>query len=735
MKIWGATVLGMVAAVGDVAAQTGDGLLEASDTVLLAEVRVIANPAELARIPGSATLIAPAALEVWRATTADEALRRIPGISIREEEGFGLRPNIGVRGLNPTRSTKVLLLEDGVPVTFAPYGDNAAYYHPPITRFDRVEVLRGAGQIAFGPQTVGGVINYVTPAIPLTTTGRIAITGGDRSFLDVNARGSTTVGGFGTLATFGRRQADGARENTSTTVEDIMVKGTSRVGERSAVTVRGNYYRERSNVTYSGLTEAEWEANPFANPFVSDSMNLSRWGASATHVVSFSPLSRITTTIYTSDVDRSWWRQSSNSAQRPNDASDPACGGMANLSATCGNEGRVRVYRLYGIEPRLRTAYSLLGIGAELEAGVRWHSEDQYRRQIHGASPNARVAGPESDRNSGLREDNERLNTAWSAFAQQRVAFRQVTVTPGLRVEHVTYERRNLLADVGGTTLLTQLIPGAGATYEMRPGMLLFGGVHRGFAPPRTEDVIDNSSGAVIDLDPELSWNLEAGFRGNAGPLNVELTAFRMEFENQIIPASVAGGTGAALTNSGKTLHQGAELGLRFDGGSLLGLDGPYLESSLTWLPTARFEGERYAWISTSGADLGKVYAAQNAGGTRQRVSVEGNRLPYAPETTYNVALGFHRERGVDLRLERYGVGEQFTDPANSRVAVADGQQGSIPAYGIWNASASHRVASSGTRVFINVRNLTDELYIADRTRGLLPGAPRSVHVGVRQEF
>jgi Fe(3+) dicitrate transport protein len=701
----------------------------------LAEIRVISTPAELSRIPGSATLLSPAALELWRTPTTTEALRRVPGLSVREEEGLGLRPNIGVRGLNPTRSTKVLLLEDGIPVTFAPYGDNAAYYHPPITRFEEVEIVRGSGQVAFGPQTVGGVINYITPRIPAASTGRIALTGGDRGFLDVNGRGSTHFGRIGALATFNHRQGEGAREHTGTSVNDFTLKATAPIGARNAITVRGNYYRERSNVTYSGLTEAEWAENPFSNPFANDSMKLNRWGASATHALTVSPFTRLTTTVYTSDVDRDWWRQSSNSGQRPNDASDPACGGMANLHTTCGNEGRLRSYRLYGVEPRLRMHHSLFGLASELETGLRWHSEVQDRRQVNGATPNAREAGPGSDGNSGLREDNLRRNTAWSAFAQQRVMLGQFTVTPGVRVEHVAYERTNRLNDAHGTTELTQVIPGAGVTYEVRSGLLLFAGAHRGFAPPRTEDVIDNNSGTTIDLDAELSWNYEAGLRGHAGPLNVELTGFRMDFENQIIPASVAGGTGAALTNSGRTLHQGVELGLRLRGARLLNFGEPYVESSMTWLPTARFVDERYAYIGTASSDAGKVYTAQNAAGTRQQISVTGNRLPYAPEASYTVALGIQRDKGLDLRLERFAVSEQFGDAANSLVTVADGQQGTIDGHAIWSVSASQRIASTGTRVFLSVRNLTDELYIADRTRGMLPGAPRSVQVGLRQEF
>ena len=189
-RCWPVVVASLGMALPVAAQQGGAGLagrdgavpsreVQNGDTIVLAEIRVVGRPAELGRIPGSATLVTSSALEIWRVPTMNEALRRVPGVTVREEEGLGLRPNIGIRGLNPTRSTKVLLLEDGIPVTFAPYGDNAAYYHPPVTRFETVEILRGSGQIAFGPQTVGGVINYITPTIPQEGGGRVAV-GDDR---------------------------------------------------------------------------------------------------------------------------------------------------------------------------------------------------------------------------------------------------------------------------------------------------------------------------------------------------------------------------------------------------------------------------------------------------------------------------------------------------------------------------------------------------------------------------
>ena len=127
---------------------------------------------------------------------ATEALRKAAGINVRDEEGFGLRPNIGLRGLNPTRSTKMLLLEDGIPLAYAPYGDNASYYHPPIDRFDRIEILKGAAVNQYGPQTVGGVINYITPTPAEEPSAMLRATAGNRDYTNLHGR----FGGYGARA-------------------------------------------------------------------------------------------------------------------------------------------------------------------------------------------------------------------------------------------------------------------------------------------------------------------------------------------------------------------------------------------------------------------------------------------------------------------------------------------------------------------------------------------------------
>lgn len=709
----------------------------------LPAVEVIGRPETLTEIPGSGSVLDSATLTQSRVFTTNEALRKVPGMYVRDEEGFGLRPNIGIRGLNPTRSSKVLLLEDGIPFTLAPYGDNAAYYHPPVDRFDHIEVLKGSGQILFGPQTIGGVINYVTPTVPTRFGGFVTLAPGNRDYFNGHLRVGVPWAASGWLFDYVRKQGDGARENIGSQLNDVNLKAAVALGHGHSLNLRGNYYSENSRVTYSGLTEAEFQANPRQNPFQNDSLLLDRWGASASHRIGFGERGALTTTMYGYLVSRDWWRQSSFSNQRPNDASDPDCGGIANLNTTCGNEGRLRDYKVWGVEPRLRLTHGLLGLLSRIDLGARAHFEYQDRLQVNGDTPTSRTTGAPDDVNSGVREDNTRRNQAYSAFFQNRVFVGNWSFTPGVRVEHVRYQRANQLpvpgspSGVTGRTTLTELIPGFGVTYAAGATTTLFAGVHRGFAPPRTEDIISNTTGGVVELDAELSWNYEVGGRGQVHPgVQVEATLFRMDFSNQIIPASLAGGTGATLTSAGQTLHQGLELAARLDGAALFGsAHNLYLRGAYTYLPTARFEASRFVYVGTGGSDVGKVYNEQDAGMTRTQLSVSGSRLPYAPKHLLSATLGFAAGFGLDARMEAVYVGPQFGDALNTSVVVSDGQQGPIAGYTIWNAAVNYTLAPLRTTVFLTAKNLFDKVYVTDRVRGIIPGSPRLVQAGFTQRF
>ena len=683
-----------------------------NENVVVLASEVSGNAERLRRLPGSVDVVDRDTLNRANVVTTNEALRKIPGLNVRDEEGLGLRPNIGIRGLNPTRSNKVLLLEDGIPLTYAPYGDNASYYHPPIERFERVEVFKGGAQIGYGPQTISGLVNYITPAPPARHAGAVHVAGGNRAYFNGHMNYGNTIGHTGFLVDYMRKQADGSRENLHSELNDVNLKLTRTVGANQVWTLRNNYYSEDSNITYSGLRQAEWDANPRANPFKNDFFYVDRYGTSATHGYTFNGNVALTTNAYFTSFRRHWWRQSSNSGQRPNDSGDPNCGGMANLNTTCGNEGRLRQYYTFGVEPRFRVHHRALGIVGEADFGMRVHFEHQNRRQENGATPTAR--------SGQLVEHNLRSNQAYSTFALNRFLFGSWTVTPGVRVEHVRFERTNQLPAANGATGktdLTQVIPGIGVSHTAGSRVTTFAGVHRGFAPPRTEDVI-GLNGGVIDLDSELSWNYEVGARTElARGVRVDGTFFWMDYENQIVQASLAGGVGATLTNGGSTFHQGMEVVGRIDSAPMLdSMHNVSLRLAYTHVPVAKFTGMRFSNIPGFAT-----------------TAITGNRLTYAPEHLVSVGVGYAQPSGLDLLLEVVRTSDQFGDDLNTVAGTADGQRGLIPAATHVNTAVNYDLGRA--TVFFTIKNLLDDTFIVDRSRGILPSMPRLLQVGVRARF
>lgn len=715
------------------------------------EILVIGSDKDLLDIWGSVALITREDLDRSRVLTVNDALRQVAGILPRDEEGAGVRPNIGIRGLNPTRSSKVLLLEDGIPLAFAPYGDNASYYHPPLGRFERIEVLKGASQVRFGPQTIGGVINYITPRAPDTFEAKLSAQAGNRDGLGLDARiGGPVLGGRGFINA-DHRQAAGSRDNQLLRATDLFAKGEWDLSPSQQLTLKASWFRERSDITYSGVTRAEFAAAPRGNPFPrgNDIFNTDRYGLSAAHGWSIANGVDLKTVAYWQRFDRDWWRQSSNSTQRPNDASDPLCGGMANLLTTCGNEGRIRNFDTWGIETRITIDHREgvgLGIGGQTEIGIRYHDERQRRRQLNGDTAASRVAG--TSVNGGLRENQIRNATALSGFVQSTLALGKLSLIPGVRVESIDYRRRNLPIDVivggrpsgalttatSGTSKLEKIVPGVGATFDVAKAIVVYGGIHRGFAPPRVEDVITTAGGSV-DLDAELSWNWEFGVRGTlVRGIYADATYFVMDFENQIVPQSVAGGTGATLTSAGRTLHRGGELAVKassLEAGLTTETDF-FARVAATWVQTARYASTRIATVPCfDGRAVGSLVAT-GSGPVACGVArdVEGNRLPYSPRWLLNAAVGL-AYRGFTGQFELVGQSAMFADDVNLVPVTPDGQRGRIAGWTTANLAVSYGPPKGKWEVFASIHNVFDRLTIVDRSRGILPGVPRTARVGV----
>lgn len=683
-------------------------------TADMAQVEVVGTRERLSRLPGSGSVLLSADLRAISPLTGGEIFRKVSGLHVVEEEGLGLRMNIGVRGLDPDRSRTVLMLEDGIPVSLAPYGEPEMYYTPTIDRMSGVEVLKGSGSILFGPQTFGGVVNYRTANPPAEPTTSVRLRGGaDAFFTGLFSHGST-VGNVGYHIGYLRKSGAGVGI-LDYGIHDLNAKLRLVLAPNSVLGFKLGVYDETSNSTYVGISQGMYDSGDFdyTHPAPDDALAIRRYSASLVHDYFWSPDVRLKTTVFGYTTTRNWSRQEFHTAPNPGTTYVRTLGDLYFRNQT-GN--RNRQFEVAGVEPRFSANMDLGGLRHELDLGVRYLFERAYEQRIDGT-----VARPTS---GTLREDEIRTGHAWSAYLQNRIFLTDAfTVTPGVRIEHFRYERdirRLANAEVNRIEddVLTQIIPGIGLNHVFTGGWSAFAGVHRGFGPPRVKDAISND-GVAQQLDAELSWNYEIGFRRDGRALSGELTGFYLDFENQIIPVSESsGGTGAPgvdLVNGGETRHIGLEAAVSADVAALAGLGfGLEWDASATWT-RATFASDRIV----------------NNGGTPENIN--GNTLPYAPEFLLTSGLGLEPVKSVRLDAHLTWISDQFGDELNLETPSADGRRGPLAGHLVLDANLAYTLPLAHPAILsVSAKNLLDERYIVSRRpQGIRLGMPRFVTLGL----
>jgi len=675
------------------------------------EVRVVGkNDDALQKIPGSGTLIS--AKEVRRAVPADsgEVLRRVPGLHVRPEEGMGMRLNVGLRGLDPTRSRQVLVLEDGMPVSINPYGEPDLYYSTPVDRIRAVEVVKGSGSILFGPQTIGGVINFVTLAPPDKPEWTLDAQYGQRDYLKLLGNYGGAVGDARYVLQVVHRQGTGFR-NIGFDTTDFMGKVSIPTGDRSEATVKLAVYDEFSRSTYVGLTRSMYELDP-RSPSIAptDGFYVRRYDATLTHEYRISQLTRLRTFVYGYITNRAWRRQNFDREEQPDvayqrivgDRNTP--GGAIYFRDTATT--RDRRYEVLGIEPRLEHRFATGTVRHTLTVGTRLHVETAVRKQFLDEFPTSNAGD--------LQNDEYHRTYAYAAYVQDRLAFRDdLLVTPGLRMEYAASMRQIRRSDTDGPPRDVSIrgdsdslafMPGIGLVYGS-PKLHVFGGVNVGYSPPRVASAI-TANGKDANLDAEQSTNYEVGVRlGKPTWLRAELSAFVMNFRNQIVTGTLASGQQSELVNGGATLHRGAEGALTVGLGQALGLPLTLDVTARYTFSRATFHGGRF----------------------------DGNRLPYAPLHTASATLDVDHKSGFSGQIAWTMVTDQFADENNTIAVDPTGRIGIMPGYQLLDFNVRYRHERTGLGALITVKNALDQVFVASRLPdGIQTGGFRQVNVGLR---
>ncbi len=243
-----------------------DGGVRAKETVVVGERAV-----DVRRVAGSAQVIGTEALERRASNDIHRVLEAVPGVYVREEEGFGNRPNIGLRGVNSDRSEKITLMEDGVLVAPAAYSAPQAYFFPSVTRLSSVEVYKGPAAIRYGPNTIGGAINLRTKDVPVGLLGDLDVALGNFGYGKGHGVVSWGNEQFGVLlegvrwGSTGFKQLD-SLQPTGFERDEVMLKLRASTDPaktvRQGVELKVTWGDERSHESYLGLSNADFAATP-----------------------------------------------------------------------------------------------------------------------------------------------------------------------------------------------------------------------------------------------------------------------------------------------------------------------------------------------------------------------------------------------------------------------------------------------------------------------------------------
>jgi Fe(3+) dicitrate transport protein len=683
-------------------------------------------PDRLETVPGSYSVVDEKALNERRPFSLQEAINNVPGVHIVGENTFGLGVNIGVRGMDPRRTSRTLLMEDGMPLFLGPYGDPSAHYTTPIERVQRIEVVKGSGQILYGPQTVGGMINFVTKPVPKNGfEGSVTGMAGNNDFTGFAA--NLGVGGEqgGIMIDAIQKKGDGIRKNHDFEMRELMVKGQLNLTESQRIIAKVGYYEENSHVSETGLGAIEYAQDKYQAPTgKNDKFEYERKSLQLQHIFDINANATLTTNAYYVDAFRTSFRQ----INAPGTLNDDTQTGVSVMdrceslgpatvanAAQCGGRHRPRSYDYYGFEPRLDIKHSLFGIDSSAVVGFRYHEEGNKRQQFRDGDPRAQSLSYAKAFGS-FREDIRIDIEAKSYYAQNTFYLGDWTLTPGLRVED--YKKKiNVLQAEGDpqgfakTNSQTVWLPGIGTTWNGIANTTLFAGIHRGFAPPRpSRDInFDDLAGldAISSTRAEESTNTEVGVRSSYFKgVGLEATLFNIDFDEIVIQRNAGD-----FINAGKSQQTGLELAARVDFGRIY--DSPhnfYIAGNYTNLFTAKF---KKSTDETTG----------------------GNRLPYAPRDIASINFGYQHPVGINARIGVDYVSQQYVDPDNTTIESLDGQEGKIPAYTLLNASINFRAIGSKLTYFISGHNLADKEYLISRVDGKVAGRQRQVFGGIRYDF
>ena len=707
--------------------------------VVVSSQQILGSKFKARNRTGSAYYISPEEIRKLGYTDINRMLKAVPGVNMYEEDGFGLRPNISLRGTKAERSERISIMEDGVLAAPAPYSAPAGYYFPNVARMEAIEVLKGSSQVQYGPFTTGGAINLVSTPIPNNFSGKANISYGSKNTFKSHAAIGSNWKHFGYMVEYLRYQSDGFKRYEDYAAEgfkrnDIiakMVVKTDKVrGVNHALELKFGYAGENSDETYVGLSADDFKKTPFLRYAGSqmDKLKTDHQQWVATYLLTFSNKLKVTTNAYYNYFHRNWYKlndvRAGITSKEKISVADVLIDPETNiryfdiLTGKTDREGEAllvrannRTYRSRGIQTRAEYRFNVKEFFFDLEFGLRYHADEEDRFQwddSYSMKNKKMVLFME-----GIHGTNANRVTSANALASYLLAklrYNVWTITAGLRYEDIDLLKKDYtkedLARSGKVRIETPnharvLIPGIGVHYQLLPAASVFFGIHKGFAPPSAE----------LYQKPESSVNMELGTRVSIGKFKAELIGFYNNYSNMLGSDLAASGGSGTLEqfNVGEARVKGAEFLVQYQ---------PLPHTCSLRLPLQL----SYTYTDT---EMRNSFESHSWGNV-----VRGDEIPYIFKHALNMQLGIEYKWFYANIGARYNS-DMRTSPGQGTIAERE----KVPANLILDASVNVLVNKYLT-LRLNAINLTNRVYLTSRhPAGLRAGHPFGIYAGANVQF
>lgn len=716
-------------------------------TLMLEEVQIIAHRVE--SLPGAGQYIDAGKLKKLNQTDVNNVLRTVPGVNIRDEDGYGLRPNIGLRGTPVNRCAKITLMEDGILIAPAPYSDPAAYYFPTFARMYGVEVLKGSSQIKYGPYTIGGAINLLSTPIPNAFKGYAQCAYGSFNTHSQRFYVGDSRKNFDYLFELNRQESGGFKDldnggNTGFLRYDMMGKmrwhSDPMANMTQAATLKWVQSIESGNETYLGLTYDDYIENPrrrYAGT-QKDMLDMTHNDISLNY--SCIPLKNVhfNATVYHTNTFRDWARANTFGGQSinsilTNPIEDTSYNIMAGrMDGAVDHKSAARNYQARGIQANTRYLFHADKITQKAELGIRYHVDESSRYATISEYLMQNGIMTISDEGvQGNSQNQVRNARSWATFLNYEIQYQNLKISSGIRYENIEFNLKDygmkdyerLGADLEtATNQIDVWLPGIGFNYSNK-AMNIFGGIHRGFSPPGMPAL----NGSDEQADIEYSLNYELGYRHEANSINTQLVCFFNDYSNLLGSDNVSsGGVGTGeLFNAGKAIIKGIELSLEYDvlQNSFSSVKNELLLSLAYTYTHAKFHDS----FTSLGGDYGK--------GTIHK----GDWMPFITPNLLTSSISYSNEK-YDLTLSGRYVGDTRVKPGQGALVfpsstVLPSSVNGLKAYFILDFSANFRWNKVVT-LYGLINNITNSrAIVANVPQGYRPNMPLALNLGLKLNF